>query len=219
MSDLSENRLAPVASTAVDEAAAKVTQYITFELSDYLFALPSQKILKIVATPSPKQGGLVSMGLVQLAQYSIQILDLPRILGLKPAKKSDRPSLTTNALSTTNATVNDKKTAQNPPFLMVLQNTEQNREQNSEQSPEQDLWGIAVQTPPDLMHIPDYALRPIPPKQRSTRTLQWVSHVVNYDLARDRHTLLILDLPALFSSNVRTNPANPSPQSTNLLEI
>ena len=56
---------------ATDEATPDVTQYLTFRVADYLLALSSQQILRIVATPPPYQGGMVSIGLVQLAQITV----------------------------------------------------------------------------------------------------------------------------------------------------
>ncbi len=187
------------------EPIAEVTKYITFKLTDYLFALPSEKILKVVATPSPQQGGLISLGLVQLEQYSIQILDLPQLLALDtvqgigtvatgskaiesvPVSKSASASSSLAKLKGLNKATSKAEAlpSKNPPFLMVLQNADQ------------DLLGIAVHEPPDLMDIPDYALKPVPAEKRLSRTLKWVSHVVTYDLGRDRHTLLLLDLSVL----------------------
>ncbi|WP_121971360.1 chemotaxis protein CheW [Leptolyngbya sp. BC1307] len=167
------------------EAAPETSKYATFQLSGYSFALPSLEILKIVPTPPPSQGGMVSMGLVQLEQYSIQILDLPALLTLKdnaqqPANiRSAFPSISPKA---------DLEASSNPPFLIVLQNAEQ------------DLWGIAMNEPPDLMDIPHYALKRLPPEKRLTKTLRWVSHVVTYDLEDSRHALLILDLPVLLAA-------------------
>ena len=70
--------------------AAKESKFITFQLGGYRFALPSQDVLKIMVTPAPEQGGMVSMGLVQLGQYSIQILALQTILKLEqPADDRD----------------------------------------------------------------------------------------------------------------------------------
>ena len=162
-----------------DTLAAKTSdtrKYITFKLADYTFALPSEDILKIVPTPPPSQGGMVSMGLVQLEQYSIQTLNLPKLLGIKKqtADQASELSEMTEAGST-----------ENPPFLMVLQNEAG------------DLWGIAVHEPPDLMDVPNYALKAVPTEKRLTRTLRWVSHVVTYDLGGDRHTLLILAISIL----------------------
>lgn len=152
-------------STLAD-SSPEDTQYVTFKLADYLIALPSQKILKIVATPPSDQGSLASIGLVQLGQHSIQILDLAKFFGLKEPSEESR---------------------QNLPFLVVFQDKAQ------------ELWGIALPEPPDLMKVPDYALRPVPPEKRLTQILQWVSHVVTYDLNSNRHTLLLLDLSAVLN--------------------
>lgn len=197
------------ATSKTIEPAAEVTKYITFKLTDYLFALPSEKILKVVATPSPQQGGLVSMGLVQLEQYSIQILDLPQLLALdrvkgigaaaKLSKKSTEsaPKFTASLAKPKEPNKVTLKTeelpSKNPPFLMVLQNTDQ------------DLLGIAVHEPPDLMDIPDYALKPVPQEKRSSRTLRWVSHVVTYNLGSDRHILLLLDLSLLLAPGINSS--------------
>lgn len=191
------NKAAFTESPSEDEA----DKYITFKLADYLFALPSEAILKIVATPAPSQGGMVSMGLVQLEQYSIQTIDLVKLLSLQ-----DQPK---NGQSTTPAVTDAKTleavpTPQNPPFLMVLQDAEDT------------LWGIAVEEPPDLMDIPHYALKPVPSEKRMTKALRWVSHVVTYDLGGDRHTLLLLDLSALLAQE----PINAvAPSDENFLGI
>lgn len=168
---------------AAPESAAEISKYATFKLSGYLFALPSLEILKIVPTPPPSQGGMVGLGLVQLEQYSIQILDLSALLTLKGSAQS--ANLRSNSLSTPLKA--DLEASSNPPFLIVLQD-------------EEDLWGIAVNEPPDLMDIPHYALKRLPPERRLTKTLRWVSHVVTYDLEDSRHTLLILDLPVLLAA-------------------
>ena len=163
-------------SEPFENTTGQTNKYITFKMADYLFALPSEDILKIVATPSPSQGGMVSMGLVQLEQYSIQTLNLPKLLGLnQTSAQAELDELT------------DAGSAQNPPFLMVMQNADK------------DLWGIAVDEPPDLMDVPNYALKPVPPEKRLTRTLRWVSHVVTYDLGGERHTLLVLDIAVLLA--------------------
>ncbi|MEM9091094.1 MAG: hypothetical protein AAGC93_20410 [Cyanobacteria bacterium P01_F01_bin.53] len=173
------------ALSTTDDNAPESTQYITFKVAEYLFALRSLEILKIVETPPPSQGGLVKMGMVQLGPYSIQMIDLPSLLTLqeKPDKNNPRPSVSSSrSLENRKKESFEKETEQNPPFLVVLQNSEQ------------DLWGIALHEPPDLMEIPNYALKPVPSHQRSTRALRWVSHIVNYDLNSNRHSLLILDL-------------------------
>lgn len=179
-----------------NQSDAETHKYITFKLADYLFALPSEEILKIVSTPPPSQGGMVSMGLVQLEQYSIQIIDLIKLLNLKgqdiasavkkTVKKTSKDAVSTDV--TPDMASDITATAlQNPPFLIVIQDIDQN------------LWGIAVDEPPDLMDIPRYALKPVPTEKRLTRALRWVSHVVTYDLGGDRHTLLLLEMSVLLS--------------------
>jgi chemotaxis signal transduction protein len=181
-----------------DRDSAETQQYITFKLEDYLFALPSEAILKIVATPPPSQGGMVSMGLVQLEQYSIQIIDLIRLLNLKEQDIARAIKKTNKAVSLERvAEVTETTALKNPPFLIVLQDSDQ------------ELWGIAVDEPPDLMDVPHYALKSVPAEKRLTRALRWISHVVTYDWQGDRHTLLLLDMAVLL----------PSKQSEPLLEL
>ncbi|MFK8183465.1 MAG: hypothetical protein AB8B99_08825 [Phormidesmis sp.] len=198
----------------LSQESSDAEKYITFKLADYLFALPSNKILKVVTTPSPNQGGMVSMGLVQLEQYSIQTLDLPKMMslqvdavdtsGLDLSKTIGERAPSSQVLAVDrpqkSGTLDQGK---NPPFLIVLQDADGT------------LWGIAVNEPPDLMDIPQYALKPVPSEKRLTRTLRWVSHVVTYDLEGDRHTLLVLDLSVLFS----TQPFNAPAEGKMLLEI
>jgi chemotaxis signal transduction protein len=179
---------------------SETDQYITFKLADYLCALPSEKILKIVATPPPSQGGMVSMGLVQLEQYSIQIIDLAKLLngqGPDSAKAATMANKTVTSAGFTTAAL------KNPPFLMVLQDSAQK------------LWGIAVNEPPDLMDIPRYALKPVPAERRFTRALRWVSHVVTYDLGGNRHTLLVLDVAVFFSPD----QTEPTSETASFLQI
>ncbi|MEL7054466.1 MAG: chemotaxis protein CheW [Cyanobacteria bacterium J06588_5] len=163
--------------------------YIFFKLKQYSIALPSENILKIVATPPPSQGGMVSMGLVQLQQYSIQILNLEELLGLQSTPRQ-KTVLDFRSDSNRSKTVG---TETNPPFLIVMRS-----------HIDEDLWGIAVNEPPELMNIPDRALSPVPEEVRLPGALQWVSHVVTR-LSNDSHaeisqTLLVLDLPILLSA-------------------
>lgn len=192
----------------IDSTADK---HITFKLQNYLFALPSRAILKIVATPPPSQGGMVAMGLVQLEQYSIQTIDLKKLLGLEGRDTASALRTMNSAKASIEKTSTEKtstektfispteETRDNPPFLMVLQDSDQ------------ELWGIAVDNLPDVMDIPRYALKSVPPEKRMTRALRWVSHVVTYDLGRDRHTLLLLDTAALLSyKQVESKPQSPN---------
>ncbi|MEN8443705.1 MAG: hypothetical protein ABG776_01710 [Cyanobacteria bacterium J06555_13] len=198
MNNFSTNHFSEQATLSqVDDNAPEITQYITFKLSGYLFALPTREVLRIVATPPPSQGGLIKMGMVQLGPYSIEMIDLPSLLALKDSPKDKHsawPSVASSrALENRKQTIAKEASHQNPPFLIVLQNAEK------------DLWGIAVYEPPDLMEVPDYALKPVPSQHRLTRALRWVSHVVSYDLNSDRHSLLILDLSIILAPK-RTEP-------------
>ena len=191
---------------------SETNKYITFKLANYLFALPSERILKVVTTPPPSQGGMVSMGLVQLEQYSIQTLNLTKLMNLQQNDGGiSKLSAEQTSLSGENASIVSHEssevfsklkdvasvsTEENPPFLVVMQDADN------------ALWGIAVQEPPDLMDIPRYALKTVPSEKRLTRALRWVSHVVTYDLNGERHTLLILDLSVLFSTRSSEAPSN-----------
>lgn len=175
----SASPITPTGESPSKNPEKETNKYITFKISDYLFALPSEDILKVVATPPASQGGMVSMGLVQLEQYSIQILNLPTLLSIKE-KSTTEPGDVAEELT-------EAGSVKNPPFLIVMQNADQ------------ELCGIAVDAPPDLMDIPVYALKPVPHEKRLTRTLRWVSDVVTYDLGGERHTLLILDISVLLA--------------------
>lgn len=163
---------------AAARKSAEVKQYITFKVSGHLLALPSAGILKVVATPPPNQGGLVSMGLVQLGPYSIQIIELHKLL--PPASRPSQSEGQTGE--------------QNPPFLLVLRDTDG------------EFWGIALNEPPDLIDMPNYALKPVPHEKRLARALRWISHVVTYHLHGNSHTLLLLDIPAVLGGKRLASP-------------
>lgn len=175
-----------VLNRLVPETPAQGDEYITFKVENHIFALPSQAILKVVATPPHSQGGMVSMGLVQLEQYSIQIIDLSELLDMR--KASSHISKAGGARKSVRE-VNSDRAAENtnPPFLIVFQNSAD------------DLCGIAVETPPDLVTIPSGTLKPVPPENRFTKALRWVSHVVIHEANSSCHTLLVLDLPLLLA--------------------
>lgn len=181
------------------EDLPETTQYITFGLSGYRFAIASDEVLKVVMTPEASQGGLVDLGLVQLGPYSIQILDLPSLLSLERAgeRGGSAPSVgSSRELEGRKVARHSTQTQKNsnPPFLVVLQDSSE------------ELWGIALHEPPDLIEVPDYALKPVPAKKRLLRSLRWISHIVNYDLNRDRHSLLVLDLAPAFAPRATEFP-------------
>lgn len=167
----------------------KLRKYIIFKLLGYSFALPSENILKIVATPPPNQGGMVSMGLVQLGQYSIRILNLLKTLDLKNNIESSEQDSDSNEPTAVTST-------QNLPFLIVLRNANET------------LWGVAVSEPPDLMEIHDQALNSVPLEQRAFGTLRGVSHIAQVGTLGDQRTILILDMTALFAQQQIDTPAD-----------
>ncbi|EDX84493.1 CheW-like domain protein [Synechococcus sp. PCC 7335] len=179
----------PSAFLADDDDADEICKYITFKVEDYSFALPSEKVLKVVATPPPSQGGLVSMGLVQLAQYSIEILNLSELLSLEALDQEDIDNRVSDDIDKQDSDtyLNNPTGAatQNPPFLIVLRDTDET------------LRGIAVHEPPDLVEISNHELNPLPPEKRLSKALRNISHISNCEVSGDRHTLLILDASIL----------------------
>ncbi|MEL7068354.1 MAG: hypothetical protein AAGN15_06825 [Cyanobacteria bacterium J06581_3] len=192
------NPLHPAALSITEDNYPENTQYITFGLSNYLFALPSQSILRVVRTPPPNQGGLVAMGMVQLGPYSIQIIDLESLLVLNSNVLKNQTQM---SVSSSRALENRKKATpvdpdQHPSFLIVMQDAEK------------ELWGIALHEPPDLIEVPDYALKPVPFSQRQKQSLKWISHIANYDLNSVRHSLLVLDLVAIMDPEGASLPGS-----------
>lgn len=165
-----------VSSTSSDR------KYLTFHLNGYLFALHSQEILKVIATPTPERGGMIEMGLIQLAQYSIQILDLKALLNL--SQKDIEPK-----------EANTQEPVRNSSFLMVLQQADQ------------ALWGIVVNHPPDLISLADSDLQPVPADRRTASALKGISHVVTCAQRSEAteatkkvsQILLVLDLSTLIA--------------------
>jgi len=172
-------------------------RYIIFALADYLIALPTENIVKIVPTPPPNQGGMVDMGLVQLAQYSIQLLDLCALLGLEEPTQDERSFAPELNLPTNNSAHLAS------PFLIVMKAIDQ-----ESSNAEHDLWGITVSHPLDIVSIADDDLNAVPETTRVPGTLQWVSHVATCDVIRDHlsdiateepRTLLRLELSTLLT--------------------
>ena len=202
------NSLDYAALSIAEDNAPESTQYITFNVSGYVFGLPSKAILRVVTTPPANKGGLISMGMVQLGPYNIQIIDLVSLLALddtqsKPSAHSSRAIERRKSASRKSERRESERReksssfvapAKNPPFLVVLQNTDG------------EFWGIALDEPPDLMDVPNYALKPVPEHRKTTRSLQWVSHIVSYDLNSNRHSLLILDLSLVIDPEGKAAP-------------
>ncbi|HEY9710181.1 MAG TPA: hypothetical protein V6D48_18380, partial [Oculatellaceae cyanobacterium] len=55
---------------------SNVGKFIVFKIADYLLALPLNDVLKVVNCPSVASKGLKTMGVVQLGQHMIKVLDL-----------------------------------------------------------------------------------------------------------------------------------------------
>lgn len=81
-----------------NQKTTTVDKFIVFKIADYLLALPMNDVLKVVNFPL--SSNLKAMGLVQLGQHTIRILDLHRQLS-----SGDISSL-----------------ANNPPFLLIIRN-------------------------------------------------------------------------------------------------
>ena len=156
-----------------------LNSYIIFSIGGYWFALPSHQIIKIIKTPSAEEGGLLNLGLVQVAKYSIQILDLPHLLMLKPRK-----SIASTSSQQTSA--NRSSAHSYSPFLVVLK---------GEQT--QSLFGITLATPPDIAEIPAHERQVVPTEKRQTGAFRYIREVVPYNNQQSRQILLVLDLLAL----------------------
>lgn len=156
----------------------ETSQFLIFSLANYLFAIPSHQTVKVVPMPTPAEGDLSNIGLVQLAQYSIQLLNLPKLIELTHKLSANKTPTATKHF----------------PFLLVLQDAEQNAKQNAEKS----LFGITLTHPPDLLEVSTLALQSVPQHQRKSGTLQWVSHVVTSTKEAKRRVVLVLDLSMMF---------------------
>ena len=55
---------------------SNVGKFIVFKITDYFLALPISDVLKVVNCPSVASRGLRTMGVVQLGQHMIRVLDL-----------------------------------------------------------------------------------------------------------------------------------------------
>jgi purine-binding chemotaxis protein CheW len=57
---------------------SKIGKFIVFRIADYLLALPIYDVLKVVDCSLISSSGLRTMGVVQLGQHMIRVLDLER---------------------------------------------------------------------------------------------------------------------------------------------
>ncbi|MEM1239703.1 MAG: chemotaxis protein CheW [Cyanobacteria bacterium P01_H01_bin.26] len=149
----------------MDNNIPTLTKFITFQAASHWFALSMASILRIVNCPPPDQGGIVTLGVVQLGSHTIQLLDLHGIFGVG-----------------THGTLPEQV-----PFLLVLQ------------SDPEKLWGIALESPPDLIELPLTAFQSVSSDKNFFPRKQWISHIAVVSEPDVSRTLLLLDLEAVFS--------------------
>ncbi|MEM9905864.1 MAG: chemotaxis protein CheW [Cyanobacteria bacterium P01_D01_bin.44] len=70
-------------------------------------------------------------------------------------------------------------------FLLVLRSTQKT------------LWGIALETPPDLLELPLTALQPVSADDRFVSRCPWISHMAVVSAQGGSRTLSRLDLTAV----------------------
>ena len=81
----------------------------------------------------------------------------------------------------------DDKTPNQLSFLLVLRNTQKK------------LWGIALDTPPDLIELPLSNFQAVPQNKYFATKRQWVSHIAVVSEQGINRTLLLLNLKSLFT--------------------
>lgn len=146
----------------MDNDTSAIAKFITFKVADYWFALPMEAILKVVNCPSRDQGGIVSLGIVQLGTHTIQLLNLHGVFGL-----------------------GNTSPPRQLPFLLVLRDAHNK------------LWGITLESPPDLVELPLAIFHSVSVDRRFVPKKQWISHIA-IPSEQDSRTLLLLDLKAVF---------------------
>ena len=73
------------------------------------------------------------------------------------------------------------------PFLLVLRSTKKK------------LWGIALDTPPDLSELPLNTFQAVSRDNRFTPKKQWISHIATVSEQEINRTLLLLNLKEIFA--------------------
>lgn len=72
---------------------SQLDKFLVFKIADYLLALPITDVLKVINLSSANNKTLPTMGLVQIGQYMIKILDLHQNLSSDTfPHSSDHPS-------------------------------------------------------------------------------------------------------------------------------
>ncbi len=152
----------------MDSNTPEIEKFITFEVAGYWFVLPMKAILKIVNCPSPKEGGAVGIGLVQLGSHTIRLLNLRQEIERSPTATPEQAS-----------------------FLVVVRN------------PQKELWGIALDVPPDIVELPLTTFKSVVSLETPfDDKTNWISHMAIVPTKDSTRTLLLLDIHAVFQPRV-----------------
>ncbi|MEQ9669041.1 chemotaxis protein CheW [Coleofasciculus sp. G2-EDA-02] len=114
----------------------ELEKYIVFKISDCLMSLPMDNVLKVINTP-PTASGWNAMGLIQIGNHTIRIVDLHQQLNAD----RDSPSLV--------STVPDHQS-----FLVITRPLAR------------ELCGIIVDEPPNLVELSPDMIHQLPQSNR-----------------------------------------------------
>ncbi|MEM7793429.1 MAG: chemotaxis protein CheW [Cyanobacteria bacterium P01_C01_bin.118] len=77
----------------MENTVSKQIKLITFKVAGHWFTLPMNNILRVVNCPSSERGGVLSFGVIQLGQHTVQLLDLYGVFGLGASPPEQPPFL------------------------------------------------------------------------------------------------------------------------------
>ncbi|GAA6620965.1 hypothetical protein NUACC26_067830 [Scytonema sp. NUACC26] len=140
-----------------------IEKFIVLKVADYLLALSINDVLKVINCSSFNSKRLTKMGLVQVGERTIRILDLHQQLNLDglPQLSGDES------------------------FLVITRDSED------------ELCGILVHEPPDLVELPPETIRPLPKSDIYSKTTpDIVSHVSVLSYQETIKTIFLLNLKA-----------------------
>lgn len=82
------------------------------------------------------------------------------------------------------------------PFLIVVRN------------PQKELWGIALDVPPDLIELPLKIFKPVSLEPPFDHKTNWISHMAVVAEQEHTRTLLLLDVHAIFQHRLVQSTVN-----------
>ena len=82
------------------------------------------------------------------------------------------------------------------PFLVVVHN------------PQKELWGIALDVPPDLIELPLSTFKPVSLEPPFDHKTNWISHMAIVSDKKTDRTLLLLDVHAVFQHRIVQQPVS-----------